>query len=68
MRGGRRMDHQALGIADIGQVREQLQSFDEAAAGFEAAADSERKNASGAAAEDSVAPEPDNGWMAVRDS
>src|ERR1700730_13883579 len=46
MRGGRRMDHQALGIPDIGQVRDQLESFDEAATGLQPAANAERKNAS----------------------
>ena len=29
VRGGGRVDHQALGVADVGQVREQLQRFDE---------------------------------------
>ena len=43
------MDHQALGVADIGQVREQLKSFDEAASGFQAAADAEGQHAAGAA-------------------
>src|SRR5579862_3783015 len=49
MRGGCRMDHQALGVAHIGQVREELESFDEAASSFQASADAESKNASGAA-------------------
>ena len=34
MRGRSRMNHQALGIADIGQVRKQLQRFDEFLPGF----------------------------------
>ena len=42
------MDHQALGIADIGQVREELQRIDEAASGFQAALDAEGQNAPGA--------------------
>ena len=37
MRGGRRMDGQAARVADIGDVIEQLQRIDEAAAGFLAA-------------------------------
>src|SRR5580704_5648983 len=49
MRGGRRMDHQALGVADIGQVREELESFDEAASSFQASADAKGENASRAA-------------------
>ena len=35
------MNHQAFRVADIGQVREQLQIFDEALPGFQPAANSE---------------------------
>ena len=43
------MNHQALGVADVGQVREHLQRFDEAAAGLEPALNAERQNAARAA-------------------
>src|ERR1700677_4869670 len=38
------MDHEALGVADIGEVREQLNAVDKSASRFPAAADAERKN------------------------
>ena len=41
-RGG--MNHQALGVAHVGEVREQLQGVDELPAGFEAALDPERED------------------------
>ena len=37
MRGAGRVDHQGLGVADIGQVRDQFQSFDETLPGRPAA-------------------------------
>ena len=38
------MNHQALGVSHIGEVREQLQGVDELPAGFEAALDPERED------------------------
>ena len=39
------MNHQALGVADVGQVREQLDRVDELLAGFQAALDAEADDA-----------------------
>ena len=43
-----RVDDQRLGVADVGQVREQLQPLDEAPAGLEAAPDAEGEDRAGA--------------------
>ena len=41
VRRGRRMDHQALRVADVGQVAPELERFDEAASGIASAAQAE---------------------------
>jgi hypothetical protein len=47
--GGRcRMDHQGLGVADVGQVRAELQGVDEALAGFLSTLDAEAEQRAGA--------------------
>ena len=56
------MNHQALGVADVGQVREQLQRFDEAAPGFQAALDAERQDAAGAARQVALWRARGTGW------
>jgi hypothetical protein len=49
MRGRCRMDHQRLGVADVGQVREHAQRFDELAAGAAATLECEAEHRAGAA-------------------
>ena len=46
--GGAGVDGQAARVADVGQVREDLQAVDEARAGGDAALDAESHNAAGA--------------------
>ena len=48
VRGASRVDDQRLGVAHVGQVREQLDAVDEAAAGLEAALDAEGEDGAGA--------------------
>ena len=48
MRGRGGMDDQRLGVADVGEMREQLQPLDEAPAGLAAALDVEAEDRAGA--------------------
>ena len=47
VRGAGRVDHQALGIADVGQMREQAQALDKGPPCVEAAFDAEGQDAAG---------------------
>src|SRR6202022_4254034 len=48
VRGGSGMDNKALGVSQVGQMREKLHRIDEFSAGFKAALDTERHDRSGA--------------------
>ena len=48
VRGGGGMNHQAAGVADVGEMREELQPIDELLASLIAALDAEREHGSGA--------------------
>ena len=56
VRGRRRMDGQAPDVADVGQVAEQLESLDEAAAGLDAALDAEGQDGAAALGEVALLP------------
>src|SRR6185312_7853443 len=49
MRGRGRVDHQCLGVADIGEMADHAQRFDELSAGGPSALDAERDDRAGAA-------------------
>ena len=66
--GGSGMNHQRLGIADIGQQAEQLQRIDEALAGLEASTNAEGDQRARAGWEGTSWPAGSTGWSAGRDS
>src|SRR5690242_8203316 len=49
MRGRRGMDHERFRVADVGQMREEREGFDEALSGFAAALELEGKDRAAAA-------------------